>query len=58
MMYKERQESGYLGFVMSLASLINASEEDKFNQYGIVLFMMFGGIDVMMFIAWMIMRKP
>ena len=58
MMYKERQESGYFGFVMSLASLINASEEDKFNQYGIFLLMMFGGIDVMMFIAWIIMRKP
>lgn len=58
MMYKDREESSSFGFIMSLANLIKNMEVANFNQYALIVLAMFGGLDVMYFIAWFLMRKP
>lgn len=58
MMYKDREESGYFGFVMSLANTIREIEQASYNQYAIIILGMFGALDILYFIAWFISRKP
>jgi len=58
MMYKDREESGSFGFIMSLANTIREIEQASYNQYAIIVLGMFAGLDVMYFIAWILMRKP
>ena len=58
MMYKDREESGYFGFIMSLANTIRDIEQGNYNQYALWILLMFGAMDVMYFVAWVISRKP
>jgi hypothetical protein len=58
MMYKDREESGYFGFVMTLANTIREIEQQCYNQYAIYVLGMFCVLDVMYFVAWFLMRKP
>lgn len=58
MMYKDREESGYFGFVMSLANTIRAIENTTYNGYAIPVLLLFFALDLMYFAAWFISRKP
>jgi hypothetical protein len=58
MMYKDRDESGSFGFIMSLANTIKGLEQANYNQYALLVLGMFAGLDILYFIAWFIARKP
>lgn len=58
MMYKDREESGTFGFVMTLANIIKEAEKSSYNQYAILILILFAGVDIMYFVAWFVMRKP
>ena len=57
MMYKDREESGTFGFVMSLANTIKEIEQQSYNQYAIYVLILFGVLDILMIAAWFITRK-
>jgi hypothetical protein len=57
MMYKDRNESGYFGFIMSLAKTIEDIEKESLNKYALLILGFFGVIDIVIVAAWFITRK-
>lgn len=51
MMYRDREESGYFGFVMSLANVIKEVEKESLNKYALILLGFFGIIDIVIIVA-------
>ena len=52
MMYKDKEESGVFGFVMSLAQTISEIEDTgSLNKYALVLLAFFGVIDIVIIVA-------
>ena len=58
MMYKDREESGTFGFVMTLANTIKNIEQQGYNQYALLILGFFGILDLVMVLVWFISRKP
>ena len=58
MMYKDRQESGMFGFIMSLAKTLEDIQNESLNKYALILLGFFGVIDLVIIAAWFITRKP
>lgn len=51
MMYKDREESGTFGFIMSLAQTIEKIESGSLNGYAILILAFFGLIDIVLIAA-------
>jgi hypothetical protein len=58
MMYKDREESGSFGFIMTLANTIRSIEQANYNAYAIYILAFCGFLDLIMIGMWFITRKP
>ena len=57
MMYREREESGVFGFIMSLAAMIEKAENESMNKYAMVLLGFFGLLDLAIIVAHFLLTK-
>jgi hypothetical protein len=58
MMYTDRDEGSTFGWVDALANKIVENANAVYNQFAIPVLIMFGIVDIMYFVAWIISRKP
>jgi hypothetical protein len=58
MMFTDRDEGSTFGWVESLANKIVETANAVYNQFAIPILILFGCVDIMYFIAWIIMRRP
>lgn len=58
MMYKDRDESGTFGFVMTLANTIKELEKESLNKYGLYFLGLFALIDIAIIITHFLTKKP